>query len=166
MINRVVLVGRLTRDPAELRRSTNNNNAFTSFTIACDNRFTKVEERKTYFIPCVAWGKTAEIVSQYVKKGALVGVEGRLQSRNYDAKDGHKVFVVEIVCDNVQLLESRSVSEQRTSENLAQPGYPSYQSQPEPSAPKQASQAAKQQPEQSEPSFEGGVDVPDDDLPF
>ncbi|MDD2433680.1 MAG: single-stranded DNA-binding protein [Bacilli bacterium] len=151
MINRVVLVGRLVRDPNELRRSTNNN-AVTSFTIACDNRFSKQEDRKADFIPCVVWNKTAEFVSQYAKKGALVGIEGRLQSRSYDAKDGHKVFVLEVVCDNVQLLEPKGTN--RTSSNLEQPGYPAYEPQPEP------------QSQPKEEPFNGGVDVPDDDLPF
>ena len=115
MINRVVLVGRLTRDPAELRRSANNV-AVTSFTVAVDNRFARGEERSADFIPCVVFNKAAEFVDLYCKKGSLVGVEGRLQSRSYDDKDGKRVYVVEVVCDNVQLLESKSVSEQRQSQ--------------------------------------------------
>lgn len=154
MINRVVLVGRLVRDPNELRRSLNNN-AVTSFTVACDNRFTRQEERKADFIPCVVWNKTAEFVAQYVKKGSLVGIEGRLQSRSYDAKDGHRVYVLEVVCDNVQLLEPKSVSSQRFA-STEQSGYGSaaYKPIPEPT----------KRPE--EEPFDGGTDVDDDDLPF
>ncbi len=150
MINRVVLVGRLTRD-LELRRSTNGN-AVVSFTVACDNRFAKQEENKTDFISCVAWNKTAEFMAQYAKKGSLVGLEGRIQTRNYDSKDGHKVYVTEVVCDSVQLLESKSVSTQRANDNMAQQNkYDAYEPQPEVQAPR---------PENV------GVDVPDDDLPF
>ncbi|MEA4821496.1 MAG: single-stranded DNA-binding protein [Erysipelotrichales bacterium] len=150
MINRVVLVGRLVRDPNELRRSVNNN-AVTSFTIACDNRFAKQEENKTDFINCVVWNKTAEFVSQYARKGSLVGVEGRLQSRSYE-KDGRRVYVLEVVCDNVQLLEPKSVNTQRISDDFSQPGYDSYQS--------QAST------KNTNEDYSQGIDVPDDDLPF
>ena len=108
MINRVVLVGRFTKDPGEVRRSSNGN-AVVSFTIAVDNRFSKQEERSADFINCVVWNKTAEFVAQYCRKGALAGVEGRLQSRSYDDKDGKKVFVTEVVCDSVQLLESKKI---------------------------------------------------------
>ena len=79
MINRVVLVGRLTRDP-ELRR-TQNGAAVTSFTVAVDNRFSRDQENSASFINIVCWNQTAEFVAQYIKKGNLVGVDGRLQDR-------------------------------------------------------------------------------------
>jgi single-strand DNA-binding protein len=149
MMNRVVLVGRLVRDPNELRRSANNN-AVISFTIAVDNRFTKQEDRKADYVPCVAWSKTAEIVSQYAKKGALVGVEGRLQSRNYE-KEGQKIFVLELLVDNIQFLETKAVAEQRRAAEAAAPSAPR-------SAPKQAA------PQVEEDSSQ--INLNDDDLPF
>ena len=149
MMNRVVLVGRLVRDPNELRRSANNN-AVISFTIAVDNRFTKQEDRKADYVPCVAWSKTAEIVSQYARKGALVGVEGRLQSRNYE-KEGQKIFVLELLVDNIQFLETKAVAEQRRAAEAATPSAPR-------SAPKQAA------PQVEEDSSQ--INLNDDDLPF
>jgi single-strand DNA-binding protein len=149
MMNRVVLVGRLVRDPNELRRAASNN-AVISFTVAVDNRFTKQEERKADYVPCVAWNKTAEIVSQYAKKGSLVGVEGRLQSRNYE-KDGQKVFVLELVVDNIQFLETKAAAEQRRAAEASAPA-PRYES---------SKQAIP------EPEDDGSqINLNDDDLPF
>jgi single-strand DNA-binding protein len=149
MMNRVVLVGRLVRDPNELRRSANNN-AVISFTIAVDNRFTKQEDRKADYVPCVAWSKTAEIVSQYARKGALVGVEGRLQSRNYE-KEGQKIFVLELLVDNIQFLETKAVAEQRRAAEASSPA-------PRSTSPKQA------MPEVEDDSSQ--INLNDDDLPF
>ena len=150
MINRVVLVGRLTRDP-ELRKPSNDFSV-TNFTVACDNRFAKQEDNKTSFINCVTFNKTAEFLSNYAKKGSLVGVEGRIQSRSYDDRDGKRVFVTEVVCDNVQLLETKAQSEQReTSQGYHNDPY--------------AKQGAYEpQPKQSD-DF-GGYNINDDDLPF
>lgn len=104
MINRVVLVGRLTRDP-ELRR-TANGTAVTSFSLAIDNRGARDGEKSTSFFNIVCWNQTAENVAKYVRKGSLVGVEGRLQQRSYE-KNGAKVSIVEIVADSVQFLEPK-----------------------------------------------------------
>lgn len=113
MINRVVLVGRMTRDP-ELRR-TGNGTPVTSFSLAINRNFSNVNgERQTDFINCVVWNKAAENVKNYCFKGSLVGVEGRLQSRTYDAQDGSRRSVVEVVCDSVQFLESRQARERNT----------------------------------------------------
>ena len=83
MINRVVLVGRLTRD-VEVRK-TGSNLSVATFTVACDRRFSKGQEgqQSADFISCVAWRQTADLLAQYAKKGTLVGVEGRIQTRNY-----------------------------------------------------------------------------------
>lgn len=105
-MNRTILVGRLTRDPD--LRYTQNGHAVTSFTIAVDRRFSKDDE--TDFINCVAWRKQAENLAQYMKKGSQIGVDGRLQSRTYEDKDGKTVFVTEVVADNVQFLDSRNSS--------------------------------------------------------
>ena len=113
MINRVVLVGRLTKDP--MLRKTQTGTSVTSFTVACGRRVGAGQEPQTDFINCVAWNRTADIVSQYTHKGSLVGVEGRIQSRSYDDAQGKRVYVTEVVCDSVQFLESRNASENRGS---------------------------------------------------
>lgn len=107
MINRTVLVGRLTRDP-ELRY-TPSGVAVASFTVACDRPFTNQQgEREADFIRCVIWRRPAENVANYLKKGSLAGVEGRIQTRSYDDNDGRRVFITEVVADRVQFLEPRS----------------------------------------------------------
>ncbi len=109
MINRVVLVGRITKDP-ELRR-TSTGTPVVSFTLAVDNRFApKDSERTADFISCIAWNNTAEVMEKYVKKGALLGVDGRLQTRTYDGRDGKKVYVTEVVCESLRMLDSKSSS--------------------------------------------------------
>lgn len=106
MINRVVLVGRMTKDP-ELRR-TAQGDAVTSFTLAVNRNFTSRDgQQQADFINCVVWRKPAENVERYCSKGSLVGVEGRIQTRSYDNSQGQKVFVVEVICDSVQFLDTR-----------------------------------------------------------
>ncbi|WP_208560519.1 single-stranded DNA-binding protein [Marinilactibacillus kalidii] len=113
MINNVVLVGRLTRD-AELRY-TGSGTAVASFSIAVERTFTNAQgERETDFINCVAWRKTAEIISNFTRKGSLVGVTGRIQTRNYTNNEGRKVYITEVVCENFQMLEPKSVTEKRS----------------------------------------------------
>ncbi len=108
MINRVVLVGRLVRDP-ELRRTAQNNTSVVSFTVAVDNRTKSPSgEKTTSFIPCIAWRETADLVSKFTHKGSLVGVDGRLTQRTYTNKEGRNVSVFEVVCDSVQFLEPKS----------------------------------------------------------
>ena len=106
MINRVVLVGRMTKDP-ELRR-TAKGDPVTSFTLAVNRNFTSGDgQRQADFINCLSWNKSAENVERYCSKGSLVGVEGRIQTRNYDNAQGQKVFMVEVLCDSVQFLDTR-----------------------------------------------------------
>lgn len=103
MINSIVLVGRLTRDP-ELRY-TPNGRAVAGFTLAVDRRFPNQRgERETDFVDIVVWGKTAETCANYLTKGRLTGVEGRLQIRSYE-KDGQRRRVAEVVADNVTFLD-------------------------------------------------------------
>lgn len=110
MINRVVLVGRMTRDP-ELRR-TPQGDAVTSFTLAVNRNFTSRDgQQQADFINCVVWRKPAENVERYCSKGSLVGVEGRIQTRSYDNTQGQKVYVVEVICDSVQFLDTRNQNE-------------------------------------------------------
>lgn len=104
-INRVVLVGRLTRDPEQ--RSTASGVGVATFTLAVDDRPRKDGSTQTSFIPCQAWNKTAENVSKYCHKGSLVAIDGRINQHSYLAKDGSKKSMIEVVCDTVQFLESK-----------------------------------------------------------
>lgn len=106
MINRAVLTGRLTRDP-ELRYTTSGT-AVVSFTLAVDRQFRNQNgERDADFINCVIWRKSAENFSNFTHKGSLVGIEGRIQTRNYENQQGNRVYVTEVVVDNFALLEPR-----------------------------------------------------------
>lgn len=110
MINRVVLVGRLTRDP-ELRR-TGNGTAVASFTLAIDNRLKDANgQYTTSFIPCVVWNQQAENCVRFIHKGSLVGIEGRLNQRTYQNKEGNNVQVIEVICDSVQYLDPKKQEE-------------------------------------------------------
>lgn len=108
MINNVVLVGRMTRDP-ELRR-TASGKAVTSFTLAV-NRIKQGNEQKADFISCVVWDKVAENTAQYCSKGSLVGIDGRIQTRSYDNSQGQRVYVTEVLCRSVQFLDIRNKEE-------------------------------------------------------
>lgn len=149
MINKVVLVGRLTKDP-ELRK-TQSGTSVLSFTCAVNRRFKQEGQPDADFINCVAWSKTADFMGQYATKGALVGVEGRIQTRNYDDATGKKVYVTEVVAENVQLLESKNKSENRatTSGDFRDNSY--FQDEPK-----------------TFDDFETGpsLDISSDDLPF
>ncbi|MFF2483573.1 single-stranded DNA-binding protein [Paenibacillus sp. NPDC058071] len=105
MLNRVILIGRLTRDP-ELRY-TPAGVAVTQFTIAVDRPFTSGQgEREADFIPVVTWRQLAETCANYLRKGRLTAVEGRIQVRNYENNEGKRVYVTEVIADNVRFLES------------------------------------------------------------
>ena len=116
MINRTILVGRLTRDP-ELRY-TNGGAAVATFTIAVNRQFTNQNgEREADFISCVIWRKAAENFANFTHKGSLVGIDGRIQTRNYENQQGVRVYVTEVVVENFSLLESRAESERHQSDN-------------------------------------------------
>lgn len=104
MANKVFLIGRLTRDPE--MRYTQAGNAFTTFTLAVDRRKDKNGNKQADFIPCVAWNKLAEIIGNNLSKGRRIGVEGRLQTRNYE-KDGEKRFAFDVVVDEMEFLDSK-----------------------------------------------------------
>ena len=107
MINRVVLVGRLTRDP-ELKR-TNSGTSICSFTVAVDNRTRNPDgTRSTSFIPCTVFQQTADNMTKFLRKGSLVGIEGRLNQRSFTRQDGTRASVIEVICDSVQFLEPKS----------------------------------------------------------
>lgn len=181
MINRVVLIGRLTRD-VELR-FTQSGTAVGTFSLAVNRQFTnQAGEREADFINAVIWRKAAENFANFTGKGALVAVEGRLQTRNYDNNQGQRVYVTEVVVDNFSLLESRAESDKRRAQNgTPEPANQAGQF----SAPSDnsfggvdpfatASQSATQQtstPKNDAPnpfaaSGKTEIDISDDDLPF
>lgn len=105
MLNRVILVGRLTRDP-ELRYTSNGGVAVTSFSVAVNRKFTNQQgEREADFINIVTWRNLAENCAKYLKKGRLVALEGRIQSRKYENQEGRTVYVTEVVADEVKFLD-------------------------------------------------------------
>ena len=106
-LNRIMLIGRLTKEP-ELKK-TPNGTAVCSFSIANNKTWKKDGEKKeeVSFFNCVAWAKTGEIIAQYVKKGQRIAIEGRLQQRSWQTDAGEKRYAVEVVVDNFQFLESK-----------------------------------------------------------
>ena len=113
MINRVVLLGRLTKDP-ELR-TTQNGISTCTFTVACDRRVGKDQEKKADFISCVAWRHDADFLGRYGHKGDVIGVDGRIQTRTYD-KDGVTVYVTEVVAESVKLPLGRKDTTETTND--------------------------------------------------
>ena len=107
MINNVTIIGRTTKDIELRATSSGTNNA--SFSLAVERNFKNANgEKETDFINCVAWRKTAEILAQYAPKGSMIGVRGRIQTRNYENNQGVRVYVTEIVADEVQLIDTRN----------------------------------------------------------
>ena len=106
MLNSVIIMGRLTADP-ELR-TTPNGLSVTSFTVAVDRNYKSGDERQTDFINCVAWRQTADFVTRFFKKGQMIAVQGSLQVRNYEDKNGNKRTACDVVADNVSFCGSKS----------------------------------------------------------
>lgn len=163
MMNRVVLVGRLTKDP-ELRY-TPSGVAVATFTLAVNRTFTNQQgEREADFINCVVWRKPAENVANYLKKGSLTGVDGRVQTRNYEGSDGKRVYVTEVVAESVQFLEPRNAThnnQDNNNYNQAPAGNGFNQNQQQP-------QSQNYQSTNNDPFANDGkpIDISDDDLPF
>ncbi|MGG5316425.1 single-stranded DNA-binding protein [Enterococcus sp. AZ072] len=153
MINNVVLVGRLTKDPD--LRYTATGTATATFTLAVNRNFTNQSgNREADFINCVIWRKSAETLANYARKGTLLGVTGRIQTRNYENQQGQRVYVTEIVADNFQLLESRSANEERQQNTATGNG-------------KQTQYNNTSGYGNNADPFSGStVDISDDDLPF
>lgn len=107
MLNRVVLIGRLTKDPD--LRYTPAGHAVCRFTLAVDRAFSQEDEAD--FIPIVTWKKTAEACANYLRKGRLTAVDGRIQVRSYENEEGRRIYVTEVVADNVRFLESKKEQE-------------------------------------------------------
>ena len=155
MLNCAVIMGRLTADP-ELR-TTNNGTSVTSFTVAVDRSFVRSgEERQTDFINVVAWRQSAEFVSRYFHKGSMIAVQGSIQTRNYEDKNGNRRTAVEIVADRVSFCGSKSESNTGTR----------YDSAPAPSfsSGSEASFSVLPDDDDTDYSFDGGAS--DDGLPF
>ena len=170
MINRVVLVGRLTRE-VDLRY-TSSGAAVGTFSMAVNRQFTNANgDREADFINCVIWRKSAENFANFTKKGSLVGVDGRLQTRNYENQQGQRVYVTEVVVDNFSLLESRTTTEQRQGDGASQ-NFNSNQSngsqQSGFTSPQQTGNAPAANNTQADPFANNGqaIDISDDDLPF
>lgn len=127
MLNCAVIMGRLVADP-ELR-TTPNGISVTSFCVAVDRSFVKAgEERKADFINVVAWRQTADFVTRYFHKGSMIAVQGSIQTRSYEDKNGNKRTAVEIVADNVSFCGSKSEQGSGNRYEAQQPAAPSYQS--------------------------------------
>lgn len=142
MINNTVLVGRLTKD-VELRY-TPSNVAVATFTLAVNRSFKNENgDREADFINCVMWRQQAENLANWAKKGALIGITGRIQTRSYDNQQGQRVYVTEVVAEQFQLLESKGQGNQG-----------------------QQRQAQQQAPDFSRSANTNPLDISDDDLPF
>ncbi|NQH34688.1 single-stranded DNA-binding protein [Streptococcus suis] len=164
MINNVVLVGRMTRD-AELRY-TPSNQAVATFTLAVNRNFKNQNgEREADFINVVIWRQQAENLANWAKKGALIGVTGRIQTRSYDNQQGQRVYVTEVVAESFQLLESRTARDGQGggySAGNSSAGGNDYNS------PYQASAQSTPNFAREESPFGASnpMDISDDDLPF
>ncbi|MEW9675378.1 single-stranded DNA-binding protein [Lentibacillus sp. L22] len=157
MLNRVVLVGRLTKDPD--LRYTATGVAVANFTIAVNRPFSNQQgEREADFINCVVWRRAAENLANYMKKGNMIGVDGRVQTRRYEGQDGKTVFVTEIVAESVQFLETKSSSQRSQGSSGFQPQQ----------SPNQNQNQNQNQPNPENPFGNNGepIDISDDDLPF
>lgn len=156
-MNKVFLIGRLTRDP-ELRY-TSSNIAVATFSIAVDRNFSNAEgEREADFINIVVWRKQAENVKNYMHKGSQVAIDGRIQTRSYDDTDGKKRYVTEVVADNVQFLDSKGSRDASAPTSAPEPTPYDFASQPEP----------KTTDVKNDPfaDFGNNIEISDDDLPF
>ncbi|WP_137744562.1 single-stranded DNA-binding protein [Robertmurraya siralis] len=144
MMNRVILVGRLTKEP-ELRY-TPNGVPVATFTLAVNRPFSNQQgEREADFINVVVWRKPAENAANFLKKGSLAGVDGRIQTRNYEGQDGKRVYVTEVVAESVQFLEPKGNNIQQQNNTNTEP----------------------QTRVDNDPFAGGGqIDINDDDLPF
>ncbi|TDM18094.1 single-stranded DNA-binding protein [Macrococcoides canis] len=168
MINRVVLTGRLTKDP-EFRVTTSGVSVAT-FTLAVNRMFTNDQgEKQADFINCVTFRKQAENVNNFLSKGSLIGVDGRLQSRSYDNKEGQRVYVTEVICDSVQFLEPKN-SQNQQNNSVQQANYNQTSNNTQnPNNVAQGQNNANNGYAQKQDPFAnatGPIDISDDDLPF
>lgn len=166
MMNRVVLVGRLTKDP-ELRY-TPNGVPVATFTLAVNRTFTNQQgEREADFINCVVWRRQAENVANFLKKGSLAGIDGRIQTRNYEAQDGRRVYVTEVLAESVQFLEPRSASQDRGDTGFYSAPKEKEFSYGNSNQNQRSNQQGYTRTDNGDPfANTGQIDISDDDLPF
>lgn len=170
LINNVVLVGRLTKDPD--LRYTSSGTAVATFTLAVNRNFTSQNgNREADFINCVIWRKSAETLANYARKGTLLGVTGRIQTRSYDNQQGQRVYVTEVVAENFQLLESRAASENRQQTGGYQSSGQSTNDFGGSNNYNQTSQSSNGMPDFDRDNSDlfgssSTIDISDDDLPF
>ncbi|WP_411372733.1 single-stranded DNA-binding protein [Enterococcus thailandicus] len=159
MINNVTLVGRLTKEPD--LRYTASGTAVATFTMAVNRNFTNQSgNREADFINCVIWRKPAETMATLAKKGSLIGIVGRIQTRTYENQQGQRVYVTEVVADNFQLLESKAATENRgnSGQSTSEPGTMTT---------KQNHTETNDIYSQAKEMFGGqSMDISDDELPF
>lgn len=154
-MNRAVLIGRLTRDP-ELRVTQTGRNVC-QFSIAVNRTFTNPNgEREADFINCVVWDKQAENLSKYQKKGNQIAVEGRIQTRNYDDKDGKKVYVTEILVTNISFLDNKGTNS----------GGVNFNNMPEPPMMDNSNATTVSVDKDPFEAFGNSIEISDNDLPF
>ena len=165
-MNLILLIGRLTADP-ELRY-TNTGTAVASFTLAVDRPQRKDHEKETDFVNIVVWGKSGENCAQYLGKGRQAAIEGRLQIRSYENRDGQKVRVAEVVANNVQFLDRANSGNGSTGNNNKSNNNGNGRPASAPSA-QRAQQGNASSDSFDDPFADNGseyVDIMDDDLPF
>lgn len=164
MLNRAILTGRLTRDP-ELRYTTSGT-AVVQATIAVDRQFKNQQgERESDFINLVIWRKAAENFANFIHKGSLVGIDGRIQTRTYENKQGQRVYVTEINVDNFSLLEPRQGNNQQSNNNYSSQ---TPNNNATSNSPRQNQNAQSNYGNQNNDFDNGGqsIDLADDELPF
>lgn len=165
-MNRVILVGRLTRDP--MLKKTQSGTSVVSFTMAVNRRISGQGQQTADFINCVAWNKTADLMTQYLNKGAMIGIEGRIQSRSYDDASGRRVYVTEVVAETVQFLDNNrgggnaNANVNRNANTFTQET-PAYDNN---NAGYTADQAAPADDFASDFASSDTLDIASDDLPF
>ena len=168
-MNRVILMGRLTRDP-EVRYSQGERSmAIARYTLAVDRRGRRNQdngEQSADFINCVIWRQQAENLANWAKKGALIGITGRIQTRNYENQQGQRVYVTEVVADSFQLLESRAAREGHAAGGYSS-GNGGFAGNAGPSfGGSEPSNAAPNFGREENPFGANPMDISDDDLPF
>ena len=159
MINRAVIVGRLVRDP--VLRKTTSGASVTSFTVAVDRKFKAEGQPTADFIQCTSWNKVADNVARYMKKGFLIGVEGRLQTRSYENKDGKKQIICELVAESTAFLEQKDNRNTASQSDENVEGY------------KYTTDTTNSLPQEQQSGYSedygcsnNGFDIASDDLPF
>lgn len=170
MLNRVVLMGRMVADP-ELK-TTNTGVSVCSFRIAVDRNYVKNgEQRQTDFFDIVAWRSSAEFVCKHFAKGSLIAVDGQLQSRNYQTKDGQNRTAIEVVAENISFTGERRDTAPQANESVVSTPQPQYAPQPDHGRQQHLSETEYQQQRRDFPGSggmpsDGGYYAPDGDLPF